>query len=88
MKIKRIIRIVRVIFHDIISHIVYCVEEEEKHHKMKNTNTTINLMWTGVQRLSLGGKNNGYYVFNNSVLCCYYGDYNNILRRNKCRKEI
>lgn len=55
---------------------------------MKKTNTTINLMWTGVQRLSLGGKNNGYYVFNNSVLCCYYGDYNNILRRNKCRKEI
>lgn len=33
MKIKRIIRIVRVIFHDIISHIVYCVEEEEKEHK-------------------------------------------------------
>ena len=43
MKIKIIIRIVRVIFHDIISHIVYCVEEE-KEHKMKNTNTTINLM--------------------------------------------
>lgn len=46
MKIKRIIRIIRVIFHDIISHIVYCAEEEEeKEHKMKkNTNTTINLM--------------------------------------------
>lgn len=44
MKIKRIIRIVRVIFHDIISHIVYCVEEEEKEHKNENTNTTINLM--------------------------------------------
>lgn len=45
MKIKRIIRIIRVIFHDIISHIVYCVEEEEKKNiKMKNTNTTINLM--------------------------------------------
>lgn len=47
-----------------------------------------NLVWTGGKRLSLGGRNNGYYVFNNSVLCCYYGDYNNILRRNKCRKEI
>lgn len=55
---------------------------------MKNTNTTINIMWTGVQRLSLEGKNNGYYVFNNSVLCRYYGGYNNLLRRNKCRKEI
>ena len=30
MKIKRIIRIIRVIVHDIISHIVYCVEEEER----------------------------------------------------------
>ena len=85
MKIKRIIRIIRVIFHDIISHIVYCVEEEEKERKMKIKR---NLVWTGGKRLSLGGKNNGYYVFNNSVLCCYYGDYNNILRRNKCRKEI
>ena len=44
-------------------------------------------MLTGVQRLSLGGKNNGYYVFDNSELCCYYGDYSNILCRNKCRKE-
>lgn len=33
MKIKRIIRIIRVIFHDIISHIVYCVEEEEEERK-------------------------------------------------------
>lgn len=33
MKIKRIIRIIRVIFHDIISHIVYYAEEEEKEHK-------------------------------------------------------
>ena len=64
------------------------MEEEEKEHKNEKTNTTINLMLTGVQRLSLGGKNNGYYVFNNSVLCCYYGGYNNILRRNKCKKEI
>lgn len=45
MKIKRIIRIIRVIFHEIISDIVYYAEEEEKEHKkMKNTNTTINLM--------------------------------------------
>ena len=34
MKIKRIIR---VIFHDIISHIVYYVEEEEKEHKNEKT---------------------------------------------------
>lgn len=33
MKIKRIIRIIRVIFHDIISQIVYYVEEEEKENK-------------------------------------------------------
>ena len=44
MKLKRIRRIIRVIFHDIISHIVYYAEED---YKMKNTNTTINLMLTG-----------------------------------------
>lgn len=38
--------------------------------------------------ITIKGVNNGYYVFNNSVLCCYYGGYNNLLRRNKCRKEI
>lgn len=38
MKIKRIIRIIRVIIHDIISHIVYYAEEEKKNIKMKNTN--------------------------------------------------
>lgn len=38
-------------------------------------------------KIICGVKNNGYYVFDNSVLCCYYGDYNNILCRNKCRKE-
>lgn len=37
MKIKRIIRIIQVIFHDIISHIVYCVEEEEEEER-KNKN--------------------------------------------------
>lgn len=35
MKIKRIIRIIQVIFHDIISHIVYCVEEEKEHKNEK-----------------------------------------------------
>lgn len=35
MKIKRIIRIIRVIFHDIISHIVYYVEEEKEHKNEK-----------------------------------------------------
>lgn len=35
MKIKRIIRIIRVIVHDIISHIVYCVEEEEEEERKK-----------------------------------------------------
>lgn len=33
MKIKRIIRIIRVIIHEIISDIVYYVEGEEKEHK-------------------------------------------------------
>lgn len=33
MKIKRIIRIIRVIIHEIISDIVYCAEGEEKEHK-------------------------------------------------------
>jgi hypothetical protein len=33
MKIKRIIRIIRVIFHDVISNIVHYAEEEEKEHK-------------------------------------------------------
>lgn len=35
MKIKRIIRIIRVIFHDVISNIVHYAEEEEKEHKNK-----------------------------------------------------
>lgn len=35
MKIKRIIRIIRVIVHDIISHIVYYVEEEEEEERKK-----------------------------------------------------
>ena len=44
MKIKRIIRIIQVIFHEIISDIVYYAEEEKEHKNEKNTNTTINLM--------------------------------------------
>lgn len=68
MKIKRIIRIIWVIFHDIISHIVYCVEEEEKEHKNEKTNTTINFMWTGVQRLSLGGKIMDIMCL--TIVCC------------------
>lgn len=35
---------------------------------MKNTNTTINLMWTGVQRLSLGGKIMGIMCL--TIVCC------------------
>ena len=33
MKIKRIIRIIRVIFHDVISNIVYYAEEDYKNEK-------------------------------------------------------
>lgn len=35
---------------------------------MKNTNTSINLMWTGVQRLSLGGKIMD--IMGLTIVCC------------------
>lgn len=35
---------------------------------MKNTNTSINLMWTGVQRLSLRGKIMGIMCL--TIVCC------------------
>lgn len=35
---------------------------------MKNTNTTINLMWTGAQRLSLGGKIMDIMCL--TIVCC------------------